>query len=352
MSFIPKIGITIGDINGIGPEVLIKALNLRQINKICIPIIYGSSKHLNKYKSFVKTSHFQYTTIKDPKQANQKNYNVINCMKGNWFELQIGKKDPLAGKLAFDCLERATNDLKEGKIDALVTAPISKDNIQNENFKFPGHTEYLADAFDKKDVLMFMLSDGLRVGVATGHTPIQNVSKELNKELISSKLNLMINSLKIDFGIVKPTIAVLGLNPHAGENGLLGSEEKEIISPVINQFKEKGHLVYGPFPSDGFFATSAFKQFDAILAMYHDQGLVPFKMLAFDTGVNFTAGISGIRTSPDHGTGFDIAGKDIADPGSMLHAIYAAIDISKQRNEFIELEKNSLKHSNIDIYNL
>jgi 4-hydroxythreonine-4-phosphate dehydrogenase len=352
MEFIPKIGITLGDVNGIGPEVLLKALGTLRVNKICIPIIYGSGKHLSKYKNLVGLQNWQYTTIQEPVQAQQKHANLINCAKGEYFEIAPGTLDPRAGKLAFECLARATADLREGKIDAMVTAPISKENIQSEDFKFPGHTEYLAQAFDKKDVLMFMIAENLRIGVVTGHIPLDQVKKVLTKEAIASKLDLMLNSLKVDFGIPKPKIAVLGLNPHAGENGLLGDEEKRVISPAIEEFKKKGHLVFGPFPTDGFFAADTFKKYDAILGMYHDQGLTPFKMLAFDTGVNFTAGIMGIRTSPDHGTGFDIAGKNLADPGSMLHAIYAAADISRKRQEYISLEKNSLKHQKIDIDNL
>ncbi len=350
--FLPKIGITIGDVNGIGPEVILKALATNRINKICTPIIYGSGKHLSKYKLLINMGNWQYSGINDPSQAVQKNANLINCLKGDFFELEIGKLDKNAGNLAYEALKRATNDLKEGKIDAMVTAPISKENIQNDSFKFPGHTEFLAEAFDKKDVLMFMVSDELKLGVVTGHIPLEEVKRKLTRDAISSKLNLMLESLKIDFGISKPKIAVLGLNPHAGENGLLGEEEKKVINPVINSFKEKGHLVFGSFPTDGFFAKRDYLNYDAILAMYHDQGLTPFKMIAFEKGVNFTAGLIGIRTSPDHGTAFDIAGKDIADPSSMLHAIYAAVDIAKKRAEYIDLEKNALKHQKIDIEGL
>lgn len=350
--FLPKVGITIGDINGIGPEVLLKALATGRVNKICTPIIYGSGKHLNKYKNIINMGSWMYSGINEAEQALQKNANLINCAKGDYFELEIGKIDKNAGTLAFDSLQRATQDLKEGKIDALVTAPISKENIQSETFKFPGHTEYLAHEFDKKEVLMFMISEELRMGVVTGHIPLEEVKKKLNPEAITSKLNLMLTSLKIDFGIIKPKIAVLGLNPHAGENGLLGEEEKKFINPTIKKFKDKGHLIFGSFPTDGFFATGQYKNYDAILAMYHDQGLTPFKMIAFETGVNFTAGLMGIRTSPDHGTGYDIAGKNTADCSSMLHAIYAAVDISKRRNEYIELEKNALKHQKIDIEGL
>ena len=352
MEFVPKIGITTGDINGIGPEVLLKALHTHRVNKVCIPVLYGSGKHLSKYKNLVGMPAWQYTHVQEPAQAQQKNFNLINCLKGEYFELTPGKSDPKAGQLAFDSLARATEDLKAGKIDALVTAPISKENIQSDAFRFPGHTEYLAQAFDQKDVLMFMISDLLRIGVVTGHVPLDGVKKGLTREAITSKLKIMLHSLRVDFGIVKPKIAVLGLNPHAGENGLLGEDEQQVIQPVIEQFKNKGHLVFGPFPTDGFFASDNFRKFDAILAMYHDQGLTPFKMLAFDTGVNFTAGLPGVRTSPDHGTGYDIAGKNLADPGSMLHAIYAAADISRQRQEYYELDKNALKHQKIDIDNL
>jgi 4-hydroxythreonine-4-phosphate dehydrogenase len=346
---LPKIGITIGDINGIGPEVLFKALATNRINKICNPIIYGSGKHLSKYKHLVDMEKWQYTYIPDAKSANPRNFNLINCLKDEYFELEPGKLDPKAGKLAFDCLEKATADLKAGHIDALVTAPISKENIQSESFKFPGHTEYLAAQFDKNDVLMFMVNDLIKVGVVTGHIPIQEVKEKLSKKLISSRLQMMLDSLKIDFGVAKPKIAVLGLNPHAGENGLLGSEEKELIIPVIEEFKKMNHMVFGPYPADGFFAAAQYRNFDAVLAMYHDQGLMPFKMLAFEDGVNFTAGLLGIRTSPDHGTAFDIAGKNLADPTSMLAAIYTAIDIYKKRKEYVETEKTSLKNQKIDL---
>lgn len=350
--FLPRIGITIGDINGIGPEVLLKALGTQRINKICIPIIYGSSKHLNKYKTLVNMPNWEYVIVNEPKQALSKNSSLINCLNGDYFEIELGKLDKKAGKLAFDSLKRATIDLKNGHIDALVTAPISKENIQSDTFKFPGHTEYLASEFDKKEVLMFMVSEDIRIGVVTGHIPLEEVKNNLTKELITSKLNIMLTSLKIDFGIQKPKIAVLGFNPHAGENGLLGKEEKNIINPVIESFKVKGNLIFGSFPTDGFFAAGQYKNFDGILSMYHDQGLTPFKMLAFDTGVNFTAGLLGIRTSPDHGTGFDIAGKNIADSTSMLYAIYTAIDIAHKRKEYIEIESTALKHQKIDIDSL
>lgn len=343
---LPKIGISIGDINGIGPEVILKALAGNKLNKMCIPIIYGSGKHLSKHKNMIGLNDWQFVTIKQANQANQKQTNLINCLQQDFFELELGKATKEAGKLAFDSLERAVNDLKKGEIDALITAPINKDTIQNPNFKFPGHTEYLENALGG-EALMFMVTDTLKLGVVTGHLPLEKVKSAINKELISQKLKLMINSLKTDFGINKPKIAVLGINPHAGENGLLGNEEIELISPTLEEFKRKGNLIFGPFPTDGFFASGAYKQYDAILAMYHDQGLTPFKILAFEEGVNFTAGINGVRTSPDHGTAYDIAGKNIANPSSLLNAIYTAIDVVRNRKEKEEIANNALKFDEI-----
>jgi 4-hydroxythreonine-4-phosphate dehydrogenase len=339
---IPRIGITIGDINGIGPEVIIKALSSPSINKICIPIIYGSSKHLSAYKNKIGFSDWQFTSIHNAKQLNKKQFNLINCYQGPHFELSLGEVKKEAGILAFQSLERATEDLKNGYIDALVTAPISKDNTQGEGFEFPGHTEYLAEKFSSEQVLMFLVSEALKVAVVTGHVPIEQVKKSITTKLIKEKLDMMINSLRIDFQVQKPKIAILGLNPHAGENGLLGKEELEIISPLIEEYRTKGKLVFGPFSADGFFATQQWKQFDAVLAMYHDQGLIPFKMIAFDSGVNYTAGLPVVRTSPDHGTAFDIVGKNLAEEGSMLQAIFAAVDIFRNRKEEKELKDNAI----------
>lgn len=329
----PIIGISLGDYNGIGPEVIIKALQNNSVVKICTPVIYGSMKVINYYKNLSGLKEWQLFGIQKPEMANPKATNLINCFGDNQLEIEPGKVTPEAGKAAFDCLKRATDDLKEGKIQALVTAPINKSNIQSADFKFPGHTEYLADAFGVKDNLMFLVSDILRVGVVTGHIPIEKVKGEITKAAISNKLDLMLTSLKTDFGIQRPRIAVLGLNPHAGEDGLLGMEEKEIISPLTKEYREKKKLVFGPYPADGFFGNNQFKQFDAILAMYHDQGLIPFKSIAFETGVNFTAGMVGIRTSPDHGTAYDISGKNIADHNSLLQAIFTAIEVFKNRQE-------------------
>ncbi len=298
----PVIGISIGDFNGIGPEVILKAVGGNRLNKICTPVIYGSGKVINRYRQLLDLKDWQFFTIQKIEQINHKQVNVINCMNDQNLEVQPGTITPDGGKLALESLKRAVEDLKAGKIDALVTAPINKHNIQSDEFKFPGHTEYLAEAFGTKDVLMFMVSDDLKIGVATGHLPLEQVKQNINKELIINKLEQIKTSLKRDFGIQKPRIAVLGLNPHAGENGLLGNEEKEIINPAIVEFKKKGNIVFGPFPADGFFGTSAWKNYDAVLTMYHDQGLMPFKMIAFENGVNFTAGLPKVRTSPDHGT--------------------------------------------------
>ena len=343
----PVIGISIGDFNGIGPEVILKAVGGNRLNKICTPVIYGSGKVINRYRQLLEIKDWQFFTIQKIEQLNNKQVNLINCMNDQNLEVQPGLITPDGGKLALESLKRAVEDLKMGKIDALVTAPINKHNIQSDEFKFPGHTEYLAEAFGTKDVLMFMVSDDLKIGVATGHLPLEQVKENINKDLILRKLEQIKTSLKRDFGIQKPRIAVLGLNPHAGENGLLGNEEKEIINPAIIEFKKKGNIVFGPFPADGFFGTAAWKNYDAVLAMYHDQGLMPFKMIAFENGVNFTAGLPKVRTSPDHGTAYDIAGKNIADETSMMHAIYTAIDIAKNRQELSDLEAGSMKKKTI-----
>lgn len=339
----PVIGITIGDYNGIGPEVILKVLHNNQLNRICTPVIYGSMRILNRYRNQLEMKDWNLFGAQKIEQANPKMTNVITCWQDPQEDIQPGKVTPEAGKGAFESLKRAVEDLKGGKLDAIVTGPINKNNIQNEEFKFPGHTEYLAEAFEVKEPLMFMVSDTLRVGVVTGHVSLREVAEQITKEKIVIKLQAMLKSLRGDFGIRKPRIAVLGLNPHAGENGLLGSEEQDIIEPAIKELKNKGQLIYGPYPSDGFFAAQTYRKFDAVLAMYHDQGLTPFKTIAFNDGVNFTAGLPIVRTSPDHGTAYDIAGKNQADETSMRQAIYTAIDVVKYRKDQSELEKNALK---------
>ncbi|MDH5475259.1 MAG: 4-hydroxythreonine-4-phosphate dehydrogenase PdxA [Cyclobacteriaceae bacterium] len=338
----PKIGITIGDINGIGPEVIIKTLSDNRILSHCTPIIYGSTKTLSFYKKLMENKEFNYSQVKEGDHFFSKKINVVNCWE-DVIDITPGIPTEKSGKSAFLAIQKATEDLKSRAIDAIVTAPIDKKNIQNETFKFAGHTEYFAQEFEAKNSLMLLSSDNLRVGVATGHIPISKVSGLLTKELIKNKISVLLKSLKIDFGISKPKIAVLGLNPHAGEEGLIGSEENDSIIPAIADIKNKGNLIYGPFPSDGFFGTEQYKKYDGILAMYHDQGLIPFKTLAFDTGVNFTAGLSVVRTSPDHGTAFNIAGKNSANETSLRAAIYQALDIVKNRQELEINTTNSIQ---------
>ncbi|RRB02629.1 4-hydroxythreonine-4-phosphate dehydrogenase PdxA [Larkinella rosea] len=349
----PVVGITLGDYNGIGPEVILKALQNNRLQRICTPVIYGSMRVLNRYRNMLQQSglslkDWNLNGIQQVGQANPKFTNVITCWNDQGGgdrqnqEVQPGKVTPEAGAAALACLQRATEDLKAGHLDAIVTAPINKNNIQTETFKFPGHTEYFAEAFEVKENLMFLVSDVLRVGVVTGHIPLGRIRSNITKERVLTKLQLMYQSLKGDFGIRKPRIAVLGLNPHAGEEGLLGNEEQEVLKPLIQELRNKGQLIYGPFAADGFFGTRAYRKYDAVLAMYHDQGLIPFKTIAFDEGVNFTAGMPVVRTSPDHGTAYDIAGKNQADETSMLQAIYLACDVSKYRKEMAEIELTAL----------
>lgn len=328
----PKIGITIGDLNGIGPEVIIKALSDQRMIKQFTPIIYGSTKVLSYYRKALDFKDFNYTQIRNHQFLHNK-INVVNCWDET-VEITIGEEKKEAGEAAFLALKQSVADLKEGAIDAVVTAPINKNNIQSEDFKFPGHTEYFTESFDSKESLMFLTGPQLRVGVATGHIPVTEISSKLTKELIKKKIQIMEDSLKYDFGIGKPKIAVMGLNPHAGEGGLLGPEDDDIIRPAVMELKNKGKLIFGPYPADGFFGKGDYKKFDGILAMYHDQGLIPFKTLAFNNGVNFTAGLPIIRTSPDHGTAYDIAGKNLADAQSMREAIFLAYDIFKNRQEY------------------
>jgi 4-hydroxythreonine-4-phosphate dehydrogenase len=328
----PRIGITLGDPNGVGPEVVIKALADNRILNLITPVIYGSAKAISFYKKQLNIEDFNYTQVRNKGQFAPKSLNVINCWEEN-MEFTPGKASREGGKAALVALTQASADLKEGLLDALVTAPIDKQTIHSDEFPFKGHTEFLTNFFGEKDSLMFMVSDALRVALVTEHIPVKEVASAITKEKIESKLKLIENSLRKDFGIVKPRIAVLGLNPHAGDNGLLGSEEEQLIKPLIAEYKNKGKLVYGPFPADGFFVTGSHSKYDGILAMYHDQGLVPFKTIAFENGVNFTAGLPIVRTSPDHGTGYSIAGKNQANETSTREAIYKALEILRHRTE-------------------
>ncbi|MHA8052570.1 4-hydroxythreonine-4-phosphate dehydrogenase PdxA [Aquirufa sp. OSTEICH-129A] len=327
----PLIGISLGDYNGIGPEIILKALGSPRILKWCTPVIYGSKKVLDFYREKLELKDWSIKIVDNLNQVNEGQSYLVKAWDDKDTLVEPGKVTAEAGKAAFDCLEMAIKDLDRGLLAALVTAPINKHNIQSADFAFPGHTEYLTERFDSKSSLMMMVSDNLRMGVVTGHLPLQEVSKALNTQMLKDKIALFLKSLKEDFCIDKPKLAVLGLNPHAGESGLLGQEELEIIQPVIDEFRSQGNLVFGPYPADGFFGKAQFKEFDGVLGMYHDQGLIPFKYIAFDTGVNFTAGLPIIRTSPDHGTAYDIAGKNEADPSSFMHAIFLAMDLVKNR---------------------
>lgn len=331
----PLIGISIGDINGIGPEVTIKALLDNRLQKLVTPVIYAHGKVLSFYRKQLGLEDFNFMQIRSIDEVHHKKINVINVMDESP-EVIPGVETHEAGKMALASLEHAIKDLKDNKLDALVTAPLNKNNINTPENKFVGHTEYLTEAFGIKNSLMFLVAEDIRVGLVTGHVSIKNVAENITPENIKNKLNIMNLSLKNDFGIGKPRIAVLGLNPHAGEEGLLGDEELNIISPVIREFKDHGHLVFGPYSADGFFGMMHQKKFDGVLAMYHDQGLIPFKSLAFETGVNFTAGLPIVRTSPDHGTAYNIAGKSLADEGSMQAAILQAYDIVRNRGHWEE----------------
>jgi 4-hydroxythreonine-4-phosphate dehydrogenase len=329
----PRIGITLGDYNGIGPEVVLKALSDNRILNLVTPVVYGSAKVFSFYKKLLNLDDINYSQVRNKGQYTAKSINVINCWADDALEIIPGKASTEGGKAAYIALKQAALDIKEGLIDALVTAPVDKHTIHSDEFPFSGHTGFLTNYFEVSDSLMFMISEKLRVGLVTEHIPIKEVASALTTEKIDSKLKVMDASLRKDFGISKPKIAVLGLNPHAGDSGLLGQEEDQIIRPVIADQKNKGRLVYGPFPADGFFATGNYTKYDGVLAMYHDQGLVPFKTIAFGDGVNFTAGLPIIRTSPDHGTAYAIAGKNQADEGSLREAIYQAVEIFKLRTQ-------------------
>jgi 4-phospho-D-threonate 3-dehydrogenase / 4-phospho-D-erythronate 3-dehydrogenase len=337
----PVIGISIGDLNGIGAELAIKTFSDSRLMEICTPILFASNKLINFYRKSIPESTFNYQHIKDLTRPFHKQVNLYNC----WDEevaINPGQLTDVGGAYAVKSLIAAVEALKDRKIEGLITAPIHKKNIQSPEFSFAGHTPYLKQVFGVKDVLMLMSADHFRVGLVTEHVPVSEITRYITRESILSKLNILRDSLIRDFGIDKPKIAVLGLNPHAGDEGLIGSEEEDIIKPAIKDAKHN-MLVYGPFSADAFFARNQQQKFDAVLAMYHDQGLIPFKSLAFGEGINFTAGIPAIRTSPDHGTAFDIAGKNKADTGSFLAAIYGCLDIVQKRREFAENHKNPLK---------
>ncbi len=337
-----KIGISIGDINGVGLEVILKTFNDGRILDMCTPVVFCSNRSASFYRKVLNFKNFNIHSINSAKEARAKKFNVVNSWQDE-FKIEPGQVNETGGKYALLSLEAACKALKDGEVDVLVTAPINKHNIQSENFNFPGHTEYLQDYFQSEDSLMFMISENLKIGVVTGHIPLKEVTNKIDAALIRKKLELMEHSLKKDFMISKPKIAVLSLNPHAGDQGLIGNEDDEIVKPAISKALDDGKLVFGPFSSDSFFGNGHYQNYDAVLAMYHDQGLIPFKTLTFNSGVNFTAGLPIIRTSPDHGTAHEIAGTNQANENSFRQAIYAAIDLFYQRSEQRDLESNVLK---------
>ncbi len=338
------VGITQGDGNGIGYEVIIKAFADERMLELCTPVIYGSSKIFGFYRKQIHNLDQPVNTnvISSAQEVHHKRINIVNCLPDNVF-VEPGQSTPESAKAAMTSLERAVEDIRNGHIDVLVTGPINKRAMVSEGFGYTGHTNYLEKEFGVNEVAMIMVSDRLKVGVVTGHIPLKDVVGSINKDLILSKLRLMKHSLQRDFGINSPKIAVLGLNPHCGDGGLLGDEEQQIILPAVQEAVKEGIMAFGPYSPDGFFGLGNYSKYDAVLAMYHDQGLTPFKALAFEEGVNFTAGLPIVRTSPDHGTAYEMAGRDLADPRSMISAIYAAMDIYNHRVEYDALQAGKMK---------
>ena len=337
-----RVGITQGDINGIGYEIIFKTFENAEMFEICTPIIYGSPKVAAYHRKALEME-IQYNTIERAEEAQNGKLNIINC-NSDEVHIELGTSTPEAGAAAFEALERAVKDCQEGVIDVIVTAPINKSAIQSEQFKFPGHTEYLQERCGGEDkALMILCSGEMRVAVATSHMALRDIPEAITPELLEEKITLLDKSMKEDFNIDAPKIAVLSLNPHAGDNGLLGKEEIDVIAPTIRKMNDSGIFCYGPFAADGFMGSGKYSSFDAILAMYHDQGLAPFKALAFDNGVNYTAGLPFVRTSPDHGTAYDIAGQDKANPDSFRAAIYLALDVFRNRMINKEITSNPMQ---------
>ena len=338
-----KLGITQGDLNGVGYEVIIKTFSDARMFEQCTPILYGSTKVASYHKKLLDQQYqdLNFNAIHEVSQAVDKRFNVINLTPDE-VKIDIGKSTDIAGKLSRMALERACEDLKKGHLDVLVTAPINKKNIQSPEFDFPGHTEYLSHKFGSES-LMMMVCDRIRIGIVTNHLALKDVPAAITHERLLSKIQLMHESLRRDFGIPMPKIAVLALDPHAGDNGVIGTQDMDVLKPAIDEAFKNGILAYGPFPSDGFFGSAEFNRFDGCIALYHDQGLIPFKLMSFTTGVNYTAGLPIIRTSPAHGTGYDIAGKDKASEQSFRNAVYLACNILRNRKEYAELTKDPLK---------
>ena len=337
-----RVGISIGDLNGIGAEIILKTFEDIRMLEFCTPIIFASIKTMSFFKKHFESG-INFHGINDLTQVLEGKVNVLNVWKEN-VDIDFGVEDLKAGEYAFKSLEKATEALKNDEIDVLVTAPINKLTIQSDTFKFPGHTDYLAKELGGNS-LMFMVTENLKVGLLTDHVPVKDVPQHINAKVIEEKVQTVYESLIKDFRISKPKIAVLGINPHAGDNGVIGDEDDKILKPTLLKIREKGKLVYGPYSADSFFGSKNYKNFDAIIASYHDQGLIPFKTITFGEGVNYTAGLTKIRTSPDHGTAFEIAGKGTADESSFKAAVFTAIQIFKNRSEYKNLTKNPLKKS-------
>jgi 4-hydroxythreonine-4-phosphate dehydrogenase len=337
-----KVGISQGDINGISLEIILKTFMEPELVEICTPVLFSSQKTVSYYRRVMGLEELNFNATRDLKQLHTKKPNVFNCYEEE-VQIEMGMSTATGGKYAQISLQKACEAAKQGLIDVLVTGPINKHNIQSDQFRYPGHSEFLASFFGyEKGAMMLMCADDLRVGLVTGHVPVQNIAPLITAERLEDKIVHLNKTLKVDFSIQKPKIAVLGLNPHAGDQGTIGNEDMQIIKPVIEKLKNN-ILVYGPYPADGFFAAETYKKFDAVLAMYHDQGLIPFKTLSFNKGVNFTTGLPVVRTSPDHGTAYDLAGKNVADAGSFRQAIYTAIDIHRNRKIYKEGSKNPLQ---------
>jgi 4-hydroxythreonine-4-phosphate dehydrogenase len=338
----PVIGITCGDINGIGMELILKTFSDHRILEHCTPVIFASNKLINFYKKAVPEAHFNYQSIKDFTKVNPKQINIYNCWEEE-ISITPGQLTDIGGKYAVKSLLAAADALKDDHLQGVVTAPIHKKNVQSPEFSFTGHTPFFKSIGNATDVLMLLYAMNFRVGLVTEHVPVMEVAKYITREAILSKINLLHLCLRRDFGIDKPRIALLGLNPHAGDEGLIGDEEEKIIRPAIKEAKQQDKMVFGPYSADAFFARRAYQQFDAVLAMYHDQGLIPFKTIAVGEGVNFTAGLPFVRTSPDHGTAFDIAGKNKADATSFTAAVFECLDIINHRREYDERNRNPLR---------
>ncbi len=339
-----RVGISIGDLNGIGCEIILKTFEDARMLDFCTPVIFASNKTITFQKNALGIT-LNYNGVPDADKALEGKVNVVNVWKETP-KIEFGKETKQGGDYAIRSLRAAVKALQEDKVDVLVTAPINKKNIQAKDFKFPGHTDYLAQEFGGES-LMFMITDDLKVGLLTDHIPVKEVPEAIGPDLIRNKIRIIEKSLQMDFAIPRPKIALLGINPHSGDHGVIGKEDEEVMKPVIKELKEKGHLVFGPYSADSFFGSDGYKKFDAILAAYHDQGLIPFKTLSFGNGVNYTAGLSKVRTSPDHGTAYEIAGKGEADNNSFKEALFKAIQIFRNREEYAQLTENPLQKQKV-----